>query len=103
MKYLSSILFNVLIFTSLLAQNQNYLSEGDTSFLFQKKQYSAINKYDNKLQLHFETGASITSFGKNTIFSKWIAPSFIYKVNSKLNLHIGSLILNENANYPALF
>ena len=101
MKYLCTILINVLIFTSLFSQNTNNLQDKDTSILFQKKAYPALNKYDNKLQFHFQTGASLTSFGNNTIFSKWISPSFSYKVNPKLNLHFGTLVLNENANYPS--
>ena len=99
MKYLYTILFNVLIFTSLFSQNAYNLQDKDTSALFQKKTYPALNKYDNKLQFHFQTGASVTSFGNNTVFSKWIAPSFSYKVNPKLNLHFGTLVLDENANY----
>ncbi len=102
MKYLYTILFNVLIFTSLYSQNINNLQDNDTTALFQKKVYPALNKYDNKLQFHFQTGASVSSFGNNTLFSKWIAPSFSYKVNPKLNLHFGTFVLNENANYPSL-
>ena len=97
MKYLYVILFNILIFTSLYSQNANYFKDNDTSALFQKKTYPALNKYDNKMQFHFSTGASVTSFGNNTVFSKWIAPSFTYQVNPKLNLHFGTFILDENA------
>ncbi len=98
MKYLCAILFNVLIFTTLFSQNPNYLHDNDTSLLFQKKTYPAINKYDNKSRFHFGAGASVTSFGNNTVFSKWIAPSFTYPISPKLNLHIGTLVLNRNSN-----
>ncbi len=101
MKYFFAFLFNVLIFTSLLSQNVNYLRDNDTSLLFQKKNYPAINKYDNKMQFHITTGASVTTNGNNSIFSQWIAPSFSYQINPKLNLHFGSLILNGNQNYPS--
>ena len=101
MKYFFAFLFNVLIFTSLLSQNVNYLRDKDTSLLFQKKNYPAISKYDNKMQFHISTGASLTTNGNNSIFSQWIAPSFSYQINPKLNLHFGSLILNGNQNYPS--
>ncbi|MFZ4398610.1 MAG: hypothetical protein ACOYO1_01145 [Bacteroidales bacterium] len=77
----------------------NYLKDNDTTLLFQKKRYPAINKADNKIQLHFSTGASVTSYGNSTIFNKWIAPGFTYQVNPKINLHFGSLIVNGNENF----
>ena len=101
MKYLYATLISILIFTSLYSQNDNYLKNNDTSVLFQKKVYPALNKYDNKMQLHFSTGVSFSSFGNNTLFSKWIAPSFSYQVNPKLNLHFGTLISDENSNYQS--
>jgi len=98
MKYIYITLFNFFIFTSLFSQNTNQLKNNDTSLLFQKRLYPSVNKYDNKIQLHFNTGASITAYGKTTVFTKWISPGFTYQVNPKLNLHFGSLLINGNNN-----
>ena len=90
-----------MIFTSLFSQDANYLRDNDTSLLFQKKNYPAISKYDNKMQFRITTGASVSTNGNNSNFSQWIVPSFSYQINPKLNLHFGSLILNGNQNYPS--
>jgi hypothetical protein len=87
-----------MVFAIAFSQNPNYLQENDSSLIFQKKTYPSFNKYDNKLQFHFSTGASVFTSGKTTVFTKWISPGFTYQVNPKLNLHLGSLMLNGNNN-----
>ncbi len=101
MKYLYTILINVMLMNSLFAQSEDNQQHKDTSLLYQKKSYPALNKYDQKMKFHLSTGASVTSFGNNTIFTKWIAPGMSYQVSPKLNLHFGSLILDGNLNYPS--
>ena len=98
MKCLNLILFNILITTSLFSQNTDSLKDKDTLLLFQKKTYPAFNNYDQKIQFHLSTGASVISFGNSSVFTQWIAPGFTYQVSPKLNLHFGSMVLNGNSN-----
>jgi hypothetical protein len=94
MKKIAFIVFNVLLINTLLSQNLRSDFRNDS--IFYSKEHKISNFNLNKTQFHFSMGASVTSFDNNTFFSKWIAPELTYKVNPKLNLHLGSMYLNEN-------
>jgi hypothetical protein len=97
MKYVLIFVLSFFLSLPLIAQ-KNYALTGDDSLeLFRKKSYPALRSIDNKTQFHLNAGASYTSWGKNSVFSKWIAPEMSYQLNPKLTIHVGTMILNENS------
>ncbi|MCX6230265.1 MAG: hypothetical protein NTZ33_01860 [Bacteroidetes bacterium] len=102
MKFFFIVFLSFFLSVTINAQDYKVFPENDTSILYQKKSYPALKNIDNKSQFHLSAGASVTSYGKNTSFTKWVAPSMTYQLTLKLNLHVGTLIINGNS-MPSYF
>ncbi len=91
------LIFIVLSISNLLSA-QNTVNEFRRDSVFVPKRINLFNENPNKTRFHLSMGGSVTSFDNNTFFSKWVAPELTYQVNPKLNLHLGTMYLNENIN-----
>lgn len=96
MKTFLIFLFSLLLSSSLIAQNIRKGFGQDSLSILEETNLKA--NFEKKSQFHLSMGGSLTSFNNNTLFSKWVAPEFSYQINPKLNLHIGTMYLNENFN-----
>lgn len=91
------LIFIVLSISNLLSA-QNTVNEFRGDSIFVPKKFNLLNENTNKTRFHLSMGGSVTSFDNNSIFSKWVAPELTYQLNPKLNLHLGTMYLNENMN-----
>ncbi len=91
------LIFIVFIISDLLSA-QNAMNEFLYDSSIVAKKFNLFNENMNKSTFHLSMGGSVTSFDNNTFFSKWVAPELTYKLNPKLNLHLGTMYLNENIN-----
>ena len=91
------LIFIVLSISNLLSA-QNTVNEFRGDSIFVPKKLNLLNENTNKTRFHLSMGGSVTSFDNNSIFSKWVAPELTYQLNPKLNLHLGTMYLNENMN-----
>lgn len=76
--------------TTILAQNScSYIKQNN------EKNINTYNKFNYKLNI----GTSYLQLNNYNLFSNYISPELSYKVNDKLNLSLGLLVLNNNL-YP---
>lgn len=94
--------FVFLLGSGLIAQNFDFMpiiaNTTDTSLNNTNNKPNSIFK-NKKLNYSVTLGSSISSVNDNTSLNYYVAPSFNYSFNDKLNLYFGTAYMNGSLNY----
>lgn len=107
MKYILTFLL-LIPFGFLFSQNPDdfYIKPDNTKFpttntnnQITQPQYDKRPFSENKkVQVQLSTGAGVMSFGGQTLFSTWVAPTVKYQLTPKFNLKVGAITMYGNMN-----